>query len=82
MYSRTDLCGGQLETAVPTAISCFPSAVDLPCSPLVGVAAETDVAARDADVLKIALMKSSDVPRVDFGWVAVFVGQFAIDDTR
>ena len=62
--------------------SCFPSAVDLPCSPLVGVAAETDVTARDADVLKIALMKSSDVPRVDFGWVAVLVGQFTIDDTR
>ena len=56
--------------------------VDLPCSPLVGVAAETDVTARDADVLKIALMKSSDVPRVDFGWVAVLVGQFTIDDTR
>ena len=60
----------------------IPTAVDLPCSPLVGVAAETDVAARDADVLKMALVKSSDVPRVDFGWVAVLVGQFTIDDSR
>jgi len=45
----------------------------LPSSPLVGVASDTDVATRDADVIEAALMKSADVSRVNFGWIAILV---------
>jgi len=56
--------------------------IALPGSPVVGVAAQADVAAWDADVVEMALVKAADIARINFNWIAILVSHLAVKDSR
>lgn len=53
----------------------------LPGSPLVGVAANTNISAWDTQVVKVGLVESANVSRIDFSRIAMPVRQRTINNS-